>query len=217
MIVKSVKIKDLKKSPYNPRTISFAEREGLKYSIDKFGLVQPIIVNKKTGNVVGGNQRLDILTEQGIDETTVIEVDLSLDDEKELNIALNTTTIQGKFNKDIIDLINEIKEKNVESFDNLRLFELKDLDFSSKDVADEFETNQELIKRMELQPYESYDYIIIFYKNSMDYLYALNKLNITKVNAMPSGTKGNKIGVGRVLDGEKFNEILGKLPGKSES
>lgn len=215
VVIKSIKVSDLKKSPYNPRTISFAEKEGLKYSINKFGLVQPIIYNKQTGNVVGGNQRLDILKEQGVEETEVVEVDLNLNQEKELNIALNSTTIQGRFSDDIFNMVNEIKAFDVEAFDKLRLFDLLKLNIDSEENLEDFDDNQELINKMDLHPYESYDYITVFYKNSLDFLFALNKLGITKVDAMPDSFADSskaKIGLGRVIDGEKFNrEILEKL------
>ena len=61
----------------------------LKHSIDTFGLVQPIIYNKRTGNIVGGHQRLDVLKENGETDIDCVEVDLNDNDEKALNVALN--------------------------------------------------------------------------------------------------------------------------------
>ena len=42
-----------------------AEYEKLRTSIEEFGYVEPVIWNKRTGNIVGGDQRFKILTEQG--------------------------------------------------------------------------------------------------------------------------------------------------------
>jgi len=56
-----MKIADLNPAPYNPRKISNRAMTGLSASIVRFGLVQPVIWNEKTGNVVGGHQRLKVI------------------------------------------------------------------------------------------------------------------------------------------------------------
>ena len=70
-------IEKLKPSPYNPRKITPEAREGLKTSINRFGLVQEVVVNKRTMHVIGGNQRYDVLKEQGAKEVPVALVDIS--------------------------------------------------------------------------------------------------------------------------------------------
>ena len=62
---------------------------GLTASLKRFGVVEPIIWNKRTGFVVGGHQRLTVLQTEGAEKAQVIVVDLPDKDEKELNIALN--------------------------------------------------------------------------------------------------------------------------------
>ena len=65
-----------------------------------YGLSEPLVWNKRTGNVVGGNHRLSIMDElnRGQDyELDVAVVDLPLDKEKELNVALNNPLVQGEF------------------------------------------------------------------------------------------------------------------------
>jgi len=53
-----VKVKDLKGSPYNPRRISDRQMEMLKKSMHEFGDLSGIVKNRRTGNLVGGHQRL---------------------------------------------------------------------------------------------------------------------------------------------------------------
>ena len=43
--IKSMRLQDLKPAGYNPRTISEEAMKGLAHSLDRFGLVQPIIFN----------------------------------------------------------------------------------------------------------------------------------------------------------------------------
>jgi 16S rRNA G966 N2-methylase RsmD len=77
---------------YNPRQLTKEQHAQLKDSIQRFGLVDPLIVNKnkeRDNILVGGHQRLRIAKELGIKKVPCVEVDLSLDQEKELNIRLN--------------------------------------------------------------------------------------------------------------------------------
>lgn len=95
MEVEIVKIGELVPAPYNPRIMSVEEMAKLKRSIQEFNCYTPLIVNRRTGHVVGGNQRLAVLRELGYEEVHVVFVDLSLEQEKTLNLALNR--ISGKF------------------------------------------------------------------------------------------------------------------------
>ena len=69
MQIETKKIEELTPAPYNPRKISNKELERLKRSLDEFGVVEPVIWNKRTGYVVGGHQRLKAMKELGIEET----------------------------------------------------------------------------------------------------------------------------------------------------
>jgi len=96
------KISELKTAPYNPRIDIKEDKkfyEKLHKSIQQFGYVEPIIWNKQTSNIVGGNQRLQILKDNNTKEVEVVEVDLSIDDEKALNIALNKVTGDWDYEK----------------------------------------------------------------------------------------------------------------------
>jgi ParB-like chromosome segregation protein Spo0J len=44
-------------APYNPRKISDHDLEALRRSMKFFGVVEPVVVNKRTGRIVGGHQR----------------------------------------------------------------------------------------------------------------------------------------------------------------
>jgi DNA modification methylase len=82
----------LQAAPYNPRTVSDEMLASLTGSITRFGLVEPIIWNRRSGNVVGGHQRLKVLVAQGVEQTDVVVVDLAPEEEKTLNLALNKIT-----------------------------------------------------------------------------------------------------------------------------
>jgi hypothetical protein len=97
---------------YNPRTMSDKAREGLSNSISTFGLVQPIIYNKRTGNIVGGHQRMTDLIAKGVEGTDMVEVDLPDSYEKALNITLNHPGIEGEFdNEKLQPLLSEVPKE----------------------------------------------------------------------------------------------------------
>ncbi len=59
-------LKDLDFAHYNPRKDlgpSDPEYQKLKKSIAEFGMVDPVVWNKRTGRVVGGHQTLKVLRE----------------------------------------------------------------------------------------------------------------------------------------------------------
>ena len=98
MQIEKISISKLNPAKYNPRKDlkpGDAEYEKLKRSIEEFGYIEPIIWNKKTGNVVGGHQRLKILKSMGCTEVECVVLDLDSNKEKALNVALNK--IGGEF------------------------------------------------------------------------------------------------------------------------
>ena len=132
--MKRMKLSDMKPAEYNPRTIDDVSKAGLASSIDEFGLVEPIIVNTVTGNIVGGHQRYNKLLEEGTTETDVVEVELTVEKEKMLNITLNNTNITGTYDVDALQpLLKDIHQKNADLFKSLRLDELKLPNFGERD------------------------------------------------------------------------------------
>jgi ParB-like chromosome segregation protein Spo0J len=71
-------------------------------------MVEPIIWNKQTGYIVGGHFRVRELIKQGYEAIECVIVDLSPEDEKELNIRLNANT--GQWDWDSIANNFEIEE-----------------------------------------------------------------------------------------------------------
>src|SRR5215475_6206924 len=92
MIVREIPIEEICPAPYNPRKDlkpGDPEYEKLRKVMGHFDLVEPLVWNERTGNLVGGHQRLKILQDRGDRMVTVSVVDLSQRDEKALNLALN--------------------------------------------------------------------------------------------------------------------------------
>ena len=68
MNIKKMQVEKLKPADYNPRKKlkpGDKEFEKLKNSILEFGYVEPVIFNQRTGVVVGGHQRLEVMKHLG--------------------------------------------------------------------------------------------------------------------------------------------------------
>lgn len=89
------RIADMERAEYNPRVELMPgddEYEKLKRNIERFGMVVPVIWNRRTNRVVSGHQRLTVLMNEGVTEVDVSVVDLDETAEKQLNIAMNKVT-----------------------------------------------------------------------------------------------------------------------------
>lgn len=115
MEVRIMKLTDIIPADYNPRKRlrpGDTEWEALKNSIEKFGLVEPLVVNATTGTLVSGHQRLNVLKKQGATEAEVVVVELTPEQEKLLNIAMNK--IDGEWDYDKLEeLFGEIKAEDI--------------------------------------------------------------------------------------------------------
>lgn len=101
MEIVQVKIQDLKPAEYNPREMTEKQVNDLKKSIEKFGLVDPIIANsnpERSNVVIGGHQRLKIVSILGFKEVPVVYINLDEKNERELNLRLNKNVGQWDYN-----------------------------------------------------------------------------------------------------------------------
>jgi DNA modification methylase len=129
LIIETIPISKIKAAPYNPRKdLKPSDPEYLKLakSLKEFDLVEPLIWNKRSGNLVGGHQRLKVLKDIGQTEVEVSVVDLSDTKEKALNIALNK--ISGEWDLPLLkDLLQEIDTGD---------FDIEVTGFDSKEIED---------------------------------------------------------------------------------
>jgi DNA modification methylase len=152
MNIEKKNVKDLLPADYNPRKDlkpGDPEYEKLKRSIEQFGYVEPVIWNEKTGRVVGGHQRLKVLTDMGITEVDVVVVDMDTEKEKALNIALNK--ISGEWDTEklalvITDLQGTDFDVSLTGFDPEELEDLFRDDVKGGVKEDDFDVEAELQK-----------------------------------------------------------------------
>ena len=152
MKLERIPIDKLKAATYNPRKDlkpGDIEYEKLKKSIETFGYVEPVLWNRRTGNIIGGHQRFKVLVELGQKEIDCVVVDMDLTDEKALNIALNK--VSGEWDKDklmllITDLQGSDFDVSLTGFDSIELDALFKDSLKEDIKEDDFDVDAELKK-----------------------------------------------------------------------
>ena len=157
----------IRSAPYNPRQIDDHSRKKLAGNIGKRGLLDTLVWNKRSGNLVSGHQRLSILDERAAKKglasylLDVAVVDLSDKDEKELNIFFNNTSAQGTYDVDALGKLYasgdvDYRSAGHDDMDIQMLFDgteykvtMFDTDAAPKSVKDDLEQLEEIqrIKR----------------------------------------------------------------------
>lgn len=115
---------DLIAAEYNPRELSTEQFNTISDSLKRFGFVDPILINihpDRKDIIIGGHQRTKVAISLGIEAVPTVELNLTLEMEKELNIRLNRNT--GSWDYKALDEYFE-KEDLIEWG-----FEPEDLDF----------------------------------------------------------------------------------------
>ncbi len=110
MEFRKLPIESLIPAKYNPRKKlkpGDPEFEKIKNSINEFGYVDPVIVNKDL-TVIGGHQRISVLKTLGYTDIDCVVIDLDKTKEKALNVALNK--IGGLWDENLLaDLLKDLE------------------------------------------------------------------------------------------------------------
>jgi hypothetical protein len=166
-VVERISREQIKNAPYNPRQIDDHARKKLAGNIGKKGLLDTLVWNKRSGNLVSGHQRLSVLDERAAKKgltsylLDVAVVDLSDKDEKEQNVFFNNASAQGTYDVDALGKLytsGDVDYKNAghDDMDIQMLFEgtdykvtMFDTEDAPKSVKDDLEQLEEIqrIKR----------------------------------------------------------------------
>ena len=91
MELKRVAIAKLKLDEKNPRVHGDRNQKLIAKSLDEFGQVEPLVVQRKTNRVIAGHGRIVALKERGDKEVDVVYVDVDDKQARKLGLLLNRT------------------------------------------------------------------------------------------------------------------------------
>ena len=139
--MQTINRKAIKNAEYNPRFMGEKEKKRLRKAIQENGLVSALTWNKRTGNLVGGHQRLsqlDALEKNDNYELTVCVIDVDERQEAKLNVQLNNPSMQGEWD------VGKLFEMT-ETFD----LSMDDMGFSATEAAYLFDGDEKFVDLFE--------------------------------------------------------------------
>lgn len=143
-----IKIDDLRAAEYNPRKDlqeDDEEYQKIKKSLQEFGYVDPVIVNKLDNTIIGGHQRVKVLKDLGHEEIQCIMIEIDKDKEKALNIALNKIT--GEWDQQKLQvLLQELTQIGIADLTGFDIAELSQIVGEEELEEDDFDVEEELKK-----------------------------------------------------------------------
>lgn len=200
MKIKNYSITELRKADYNPRQLKKEQYLQIKNSIEQFGFVEPIVVNTykgREGVIIGGHQRYRIAKDLGFKEIPCVELNVDIDQEKEINIRLNKNT--GEFDFDLL----------ANNFDRDFLlnvgFKEGELGMFLDDYEEEFYGIDDTKAEMPVIPKfsEKYDCVIITSDNEIDTTYLETILEIQQAKSY----KNKHMGKAMIINVKDFQKL----------
>lgn len=227
------KVSGLKPAPHNARLLGEEAATGLRFSMEEFGDISGIVFNVRTGHLVAGHQRVAQLPpatrvgavkaredEHGTVGMATIKyggtewvmrcVDWDETKEKAANLAANNPAIQGTFTSDVVLLVEEVEDAAPDLWDGLLLKGISIEEIPGATEGGRVEDGEEL-EKMELQPYEHYDYILVLARNTMDWHWLCEKFGLKRIDSSKVPGK-KKIGLGRAVEAGQLIRLLGGKP-----
>jgi DNA modification methylase len=124
--ISDIKLSDVIPSPYNPRGILDEALAGLKHSLEKFGYIDLLVVNKRTMHIVSGHQRYKVLKDEGAESIKVVMVDVDEASEQAMNVTLNNAEITGYWTTALIPILEKLRKEMADDYLLLKMKELRD-------------------------------------------------------------------------------------------
>lgn len=140
LTINEITIDQLKELPNNPRHWSDEATEGLRESVKRFGLVDPLIVNHDN-MVLGGHFRLSIAKELGYETAPCVRINIQ-DPKKVQELALRLNKNTGDWDWDLLAEFDESLLTDI-GFNSEELDDIFDLD---EDEPEQFDLKKELEK-----------------------------------------------------------------------
>ena len=196
-----MRLSEIKPYKKNAKKHDETQIKNVMQSIKEFGVVQPIVVDRNN-TIIIGHCRYEAMKRLGyneLQEDWVKIVDLSEEEAEKLRLLDNKLN-ESEWSLDL--LLDSIQ--NIDFSDYMLDWDIKDFEEKEK----EKEKKEKVFEEMQLKSFEHYDYIVFVFDNQMDWLNMVNEFGLKKVNAGYGTVK--KIGLGRVVKGEKLIEGLGR-------
>lgn len=110
-----VETSTLTEDPSNARQHGPTNTSAVRASIRQWGFVEPLVVQRSSNQVIGGNLRLQVAREMGTHTVPVVYVDLNKKEAAALGIALNRTSELAEWNYETLsEILQGFKEDSLD-------------------------------------------------------------------------------------------------------
>ena len=196
--------------PYanNPRDNESAV-EPVANSIKEFGFKVPIVATSD-GEIINGHTRFKASKLLGLEKVPVIIADDLTDEQiKAFRLADNKVSEFSKWNED--KLRDELKQLEMDMAEfGFEFAELTEL------LEEEKEKEQEPEIKFTEELGEESNYIVLKFDTSVDWLLLESLFDLPRVHALASKAGRERKGVGRVVDGVEFIDVIVERGGLHE-
>jgi ParB-like chromosome segregation protein Spo0J len=194
--------------PYakNSRKHDDQQVEGIAASIREFGFCNPVLIDESNG-IIAGHGRVMAAKLLGLPSVPCFRLTHLTDTQKRAYVIADNKLQEVSGSWDETLLKAEVEALLAEDFD-LQIIGIGEDEISDL-LTNEPEEGGLEIPRMELQPYEKYDYLMFLFDDVQEFENACERFNIQKVMVQYTD-KCKKVGLGRVLKGSQLLEALVK-------
>ena len=193
MKVKQVNIDKIIPYHNNPRKNQAIDK--VASSINEYGFQQPIVVDPNMVVIVG-HTRLLASKKLGLKKVPIAIADLSKSQAKAYRLADNRTNEDSSWDEELLK--GELLD--LEGLLDLTGFEDNELEKLLEEPEPEDEPDVEFSEEIG----EANNYIVLVFKNDIDWLSAQTHFNLKTVSSKRQNGKPWSKGIGRVVDGAKY-------------
>ena len=203
-------LKSIDEAPYNPGILPGPEDQEyheILESLDRWGLVDPLVINTYNGRLIAGHKRRHVMLAEGIESGWCREVSIADEDsERALNLALNH--VRGRDDPDRLQSALDHLEQNAPDVYDLTGLakvrrELPKLQRKQLPSTVSKDLPSEGPPEMKLLPFEHHDYILLAFTDKRDFAAAVTHFGLQKQSA-PKYLGKKAVGLGRVVDGGEY-------------
>lgn len=201
MEIVELSVKEITPYEKNPRKNNKSV-EFVANSIKQFGFRVPIILDKNKV-IICGHTRLKAALSLGMDKVPcIIASDLNEQQVKALRLADNKVGENSEWDTKLLE----------EELKGIIDFDMAQFNFKPIEIKEEFNMEGQVPFTEVLD--EEYNYVVLVFKNDVDWIQAQTKLGIKSVKALSTNKyvdntgRMKRVGIGRVLDGK---EVVDKI------
>jgi len=146
-----MKVADIIPDKNNPNKMTDERLDSLEYSMEKFGDIQPIVIDESTNKIASGHQRFEIYKRNGVEEIDVIRYPFKNEEERMLFLQV-ANKLHGEHDvKQDISYMEHLLGYDPDELKSLLGFDEQALDILRQRAAEEDEQLQNIKEKEEAQ------------------------------------------------------------------